>query len=429
MLVGGSAHTVATSQWSFTVGRVLRHSEKLIKPVPSPSGEWSLRYDVDGRAVIADRDGTVTWSAGVAGTLRLGQEGIFAVYQGNEVLWRADLPELRWSTLHVTNGGDGIISEAAMPVYSLLHGPIVPESLGDRAPVARIRGNRVLMSDDGKYTVNRSADGESLAYTSKRTGGYWPIKPVDARSLDQPDTWLTWRFPRRGPEGSELVLVGPGDDVRWEFGLGHVEQPASAVSAALGEDGGAEESGNPHPWMEAGFGDMDGGYCLTVIHDVDPDEALRRFGADDSQIATATWAELQQRVSDENAYDSQIVAAFVLGPHALLVEDAGDQGAISPELSRGTFAVSCHFSINADQTFLVSRDGETLATFNDGAPSQVWGAEPGVIEEALAAMGIDDPDAFDDSLLDDIELLCQVAGVRPTVADVTAPARVILLGA
>ncbi|WP_216892274.1 DUF6461 domain-containing protein [Nocardia alni] len=399
----------------------------------SPSGEWSLRYDADGRAVIADRDGTVTWSAGAAGTLCLGQEGIFAVYQGNEVLWRADLPELRWSTLHVTNDGDGIISEAAMPVYSLLHGPIVPESLGERAPVAQIRGNRVLMSDDGKYTVNRSADGESLVSTSKRTGGYWSIKPVDARSLDQADTWLTWRFPRRGPEGSELVLVGPGDDVRWEFGLGHVEQPATGVSAAPdendedGEDG--EENGDRPPWMEEGLGAMDGGYCLTVIHDVDPDEALRRLGADDSQIATATWAELQRRVSDESAYDSQVVAAFGLGPHALLVEDGGDQGATRPELSRGTFAVSCHFSVNADQTFLVSRDGETLATFNDGALSGAWGAEPGVIEQALAAMGIDDPDAFDDGFLDDIELLCQVAGIRPTVADVTGAARVILLGA
>ena len=52
-----------------------------------------------------------------------------------------------------------------------------------------------------------------------------------------------------------------------------------------------------------------------------------------------------------------------------------------------------------------------------------------MIEQALAAMGIDDPDAFDDGLLDDIELLCQVAGVRPTVADITGPARAILLSA
>jgi hypothetical protein len=184
--------------------------------------------------------------------------------------------------------------------------------------------------------------------------------------------------------------------------------------------------------MDAGLGDMEGGYCVTVIHNVDPDEALRRFGADDSQIVTATSAELRRRASDENAgYDSQVVAAFSLGPHALLVEDCGYEGAVRPELSRGTFAVSCHFSINADQMFLVSRDRETLATFNEGSPSKAWGAEPWVIEEALAAMGIDDPEAFDeddDSFPDDIELLCQVAGVRPTVADVTGPARVILPG-
>jgi hypothetical protein len=219
--------------------------------------------------------------------------------------------------------------------------------------------------------------------------------------------------------------------VHWEHGRGHVAQPgrepAAEVSAAPGEDGEAGEGGNPHPWMEAGLGDMEGGYCVTVIRNVDPDEALRRFEAEDSQIVTATWAELRRRARDENArYDSQAVAAFSLGPHALLVEDGGIEGAMRPELSRGTFAVSCHFSINADQMFLVSRDGETLATFNDGSPSKAWGAGPRVIEEALAAMGIDDPEAFDeddDSFLDDIELLCQLAGVHPTVADVTGPAR------
>ncbi|MEU7142525.1 hypothetical protein ABZ942_23950 [Nocardia sp. NPDC046473] len=56
--------------------------------------------------------------------------------------------------------------------------------------------------------------------------------------------------------------------------------------------------------------------------------------------------------------------------------------------------------------------------------------EPWVIEEALAAMDIDDPGVFAedyDSFLDDIELLCQLTGARPTVADVTGPARVIIL--
>ena len=47
-------------------------------------------------------------------------------------------------------------------------------------------------------------------------------------------------------------------------------------------------------------------------------------------------------------------------------------------------------------------------------------------------MGIGDPAVYDGSdggFLDDIELLCQLGGVRPTVADVTGPALVSILRA
>ncbi|GAA5061039.1 DUF6461 domain-containing protein [Nocardia callitridis] len=187
-----------------------------------------------------------------------------------------------------------------------------------------------------------------------------------------------------------------------------------------------DESDVTHPWMEVGLEDLDYAYSVTVIHHVDPDEALRRYGIDESRIITTTWAELQLAREDSVVY--RVVAAFGLGPHTLIVEDGGE-GASQPELSEGTFAVSSYCSINADQLFLVSRDGQTLAEFDEGLPSGVWGAEPWVIEEALAVMGIDDPNVFDEDdaeLLDDLELLCQLAEVRPTVADVAGPARAIL---
>ncbi|MCM6778978.1 DUF6461 domain-containing protein [Nocardia sp. CDC159] len=452
------------------VRRQLSHCEKLIKPVSSPSGEWVLRYDADGHAVIADRDGTVSWRAGAAGTLRVGHEGMFAVYQGNEVVWRADLPELGWSSFHVTNDGDGIISEVGRPSHSLLHGPVVPVSLGDRAPVAEIQGNRVLTSANGKFILLRCADGESLLHAGPNPNTvYCFIEPGEALSLDQPDTWLTWHFPWSDREDAKLVLVGPDDDVRWEYGrnttsgdestgsviftswgssywlsdadspagstvasdVGHVAPPTAEVSAAPGEDEQAGEHNNPHPWMETGLRDSDGVYCLTVIHNLDPDEALRRLGADDNQIATATWAELVRRAREENIdYDSLVVAAFSLAPHTLLVADNGWWRVSCQDLSRGTFTVTSSRSIEAERNFLICQDGDTLADFADGQPSRAWGAEPWMTEEALAAMGIDDPEAFDeddDSSLDDIELLCQLTGVRPTVADVTGPARVIIL--
>lgn len=192
----------------------------------------------------------------------------------------------------------------------------------------------------------------------------------------------------------------------------------------------ARKGESPRAWLDVGLGGMESGYCITVIHDVDPDEALRRFGADDGQITSATWAELLRRAShEETSPEDQVVAAFRLGPHALLVEVNGYHGVARTDLSRGTFAVSSYRSTDADQTFLVSRDSEILATF-DELPGTARGAEPWIVEEGLARMGIDDPAAFDaddDSYLDDLELLCQIAGVRPMVADVTGLARVVIL--
>ncbi|GAA1959751.1 DUF6461 domain-containing protein [Amycolatopsis minnesotensis] len=312
---------------------LLRQFETLTEPVTSPSGEWALRYNDEGRAEISDRNGTATWTAGAAGTLALEPEGVFAVREGDQVVWRADLPKLRYSAMGVTDDGDGVIYHHGLPKYSLRHGPIEAVSPGDRAPLAEIHGSRFLE---------------------------------------------------------------PGDGQGWLATL----QVADA-------------------------------YCVTVIHDVDPDEALRRFGAEDKEISTATWAQLGRRASyEETDSVSMVVAAFALGRHTLLVEDNGWEAIGRPDLSRGTFAVTSYLGGHGVHQFLVSRDGETLANFMDYVASEADGAEPGVLTEALARMGIGDIEEFDSddaNLLDDLELLCQLTGVWPEVADVTGPARVAIL--
>ncbi|MEK8170918.1 DUF6461 domain-containing protein [Streptomyces sp. M19] len=113
-------------------------------------------------------------------------------------------------------------------------------------------------------------------------------------------------------------------------------------------------------WMEA----IDySAYCVTVIHDVTPDEALRRVGAEPAQITTGTWLDLLERAEmEETDFEDTVVAAFALGPHTLLVEENGWQGTQSPEWSEGTFAVSSYMSVNADFRFLVSRDGRRWPT-------------------------------------------------------------------
>ncbi|MFC8047860.1 hypothetical protein [Nocardia sp. NPDC057353] len=113
--------------------------DDLDEPVTAPSGEWSLRYDPDGRAVVAHRDGPVTWAAGAIGALRLETHGVFAVRAGGSVVWRADLPVRSYSAFRVTDAGDGVLYDSERPVYSLLHGPIDAEPREDRVYAAEAR--------------------------------------------------------------------------------------------------------------------------------------------------------------------------------------------------------------------------------------------------------------------------------------------------
>jgi hypothetical protein len=107
------------------------------------------------------------------------------------------------------------------------------------------------------------------------------------------------------------------------------------------------------------------------------------------------------------------------GRRTLLVEDNGWAARDRPDLSAGTFAVTCYVSVNADSSFLVFRDGAVVADHSWDSGS----AEPSTpeVRAALAAMGSDD--VMTAAYEHDLELLCRTAGVRVTVADVTGPCR------
>lgn len=193
-------------------------------------------------------------------------------------------------------------------------------------------------------------------------------------------------------------------------------------------------------WLTEGLG-AEEGFCLTVIQNVTPTEALRRFGAPADAVFTTTWPELVNRsaatLAQEAAalgkYAYQIVwghcaaIAFAVGGHALLVEDNGSEGVDSHAWSRGTRTVSTYESINADVDFVISENGEILARMSENAPSSAFGADTSVLTDPLAAMGITDPAAFDRDesnyhALDVIELFCRAGGIRPTVDDMRRPA-------
>jgi hypothetical protein len=214
-------------------------------------------------------------------------------------------------------------------------------------------------------------------------------------------------------------LGGPGDELTVEPGAAVLRRADGTVVWREGVR--VEEPADDHTsWLEEL---NDQAYCVTVIHDVDPDTALLRLGAEPSHITTGTWADLQERADLEEAGLDPVVAAFPLGPHTLLVEDNGYLGVRTVRLSTGTFAVSCYASVNGASAFLVYRDGEVVADHSmEGGDEEATTPE---VRRALAEMGADD--VLDTAYEQDVELLCRTAGIRPTLADVTGPARIAII--
>ncbi|MFJ2264517.1 DUF6461 domain-containing protein [Streptomyces sp. NPDC087844] len=299
------------------------------------------------------------------------------------------------------------------------------ESLGDSAPVSAITDDRFLLSGNGKRAVVRRPDG---GLRSSRDGGAGStgLSADEARALELPGTRLTWRF-LDGGEWSEwtLVLVDARDTIVWV----HREGFFPSGYRAAGPEPTDESSDGLGLWMDPL--DMGEHYCVTLIQNVTPYEALRRFGAADDGIGTSTWRELRSRAAFEEVdhHENHVVAAFALGPHALLVEDIGNEGVHRPDLSAGTLAVSA-FRSDSSQDFSVSRDGVELASMHLSCLGAVEGTHPDEITKVFPEMGIDDVEAYEndpENLFNDLELLRRIAGISPTAADLAGPAYVAII--
>ncbi|MEV0184730.1 hypothetical protein AB0I54_36450 [Streptomyces sp. NPDC050625] len=164
-----------------------------------------------------------------------------------------------------------------------------------------------------------------------------------------------------------------------------------------------------------------GAYCAAVVRDVAQDEALRRAGAHPDRITTGTWRDLRRAITARAGSGECAVAAFAIGCHALLVADTGFREAARPDLSAGTLAVSCCCDAGGQFSLVVLRDGRRVA--DGGAPGRGFG----VAESRRAQAGADFANVWEAVFTHDLELLCRVAGVRPTLADLSGLARIALV--
>ena len=410
-------------------GGRLRHQS-----LTSISGAYTLVHQDDGNLVLYSNPeqravwATDTWWAG-DGWTDLTEDGDLVVRNlCGAPVWRSDTAgsDAQWLVVD-DEGGVALLDDTGTAVWEIRTG----ESHGPAPAADPARGSVLRRGQTLRCQSLTSADGGTvLVHRDRRT----VLFGEDGRPLwDRVSSVAEHGSLALGEDGVLRVqaddgaaveeLGGPGDELVVEPDAAVLRRADGTVVWRNGVR--ADETEEPPEedftsWLEA-LNDV--AYCVTVIHDVDPDTALRRIGAEPSHITTGTWADLQERADLEEAGMDPIMAAFPLGPHTLIVEDNGYLGIRTPRPSLGTFAVSCYASVNGASAFLVYRDGEVVGDHSmEGGDEEATTPE---VRRALAEMGADD--VLDTAYEQDVELLCRTAGIRPTLADVSGPARIAII--
>jgi Family of unknown function (DUF6461) len=370
------------------------------------AGDGWAELTADGELVVRNLCGAQAWSSGTADS---GGRRLVVRDDGRVALLDADDAEV-WSVDAHT--------ACTEPGTNVARGPVMR-----RGQVLR---SQSLTSDDGSTVLTQCRDRRIVLYGED---GHWIWNDYvldaerSALALDEDGILRV----RGEDNGVILELGGPGDELRVLAGEVRLSRDDGTVvwrqgGQVTGPGVDAESAGDFSAWMGVLAGD--GGYCTAVVHDVTPDEALRRLGAAPERITSGTWDELPAEAHLEEAgLDDLVVAAFALGPHTLLVGDDNWTGANTPELSRGTFAVLSRRSMTANRCFLVFRDGGLVGDHSGNGAAEATTPEVSAAIEAMAA-----DDVLDAVFEEDLELLCRTAGVRPTVADVTGVARWAFIG-
>ncbi|MFI6097752.1 DUF6461 domain-containing protein [Lentzea sp. NPDC051213] len=366
-------------------GGRLRHQS-----LSSPSGAYTFKHERDGDLVLRETaTGVVVWRTGTGwagdGCVELGQDGDLVLRNNcGAPVWRSETT----GSGRLILDDDGRLSllgknERVLWTAGAAEGraaPAVDVARGATMRHGQLLSHGSLTSPDGGTVLSHEADGRLVLFGSDGRP-IWSGQDSVSHSEFAPDgavpgiTNVSVLADELVVAAGEVRLSSRGE-VLWRNGrLARGEDRASWIT------GLALES-----------------FCLTVVHDVAPDEALRRLGVPAADVATGTWRQLLERAElDEAEPGDLVVAAFALGAHTLLVEDMSKVGVESPRLSAGTFAVSYCSQAGGETVLVVFRGGEIAEKHQHTSAG------------------------------DGVALFCRTGGISPSGSDVAADARIAVV--
>jgi hypothetical protein len=402
-------------------GGMLRHQS-----LTSPGGRCTLVHELTGDLVLYDnaRDERL-WSAPAANSFyaALGLDGelrLWGAYRAAR--WAAGVAGA--DRLAVGDDGAAVLTGADGTVLWTTGSQVsgsAPAGAGWRpgrgsvlAPGEALRRQSLASADGGTVLVHTD---QSLQLRDGRDGMTWSV------AWRSTPSWLTLTddgmLQVRDAAGDVLrELAGPGAEL--VVRTGRLELRAADGSVVWS---GPSQPGRPMPaptqqqlaaWIDSLA--IGRGYCLTVVADLGPEQALARLGLAGAALRRGTWAELRAGRPD----GAVTVAAVGLGADTLLLADSRAAGVPPPALSAGTTAVSsCHHAgtpdidPDAENDFVIQRDGEIVAELRERPPRRL-GAKVAPLAPGLAALG--SYHAVHTAEWEDLALLSQAAGVTLTAA-------------
>lgn len=150
-----------------------------------------------------------------------------------------------------------------------------------------------------------------------------------------------------------------------------------------------------YAWVGGWLDSVSGAYCLTLIHDLEPQDVLGRIGAlaePAPRRGLGALAEASAEMWERHEDSSLLIGVTAIpGGWSLGLEINGYIG-VTPEiivpLSAGTRTVS-HYQNNAVDRFYYAEDGDIRLYFEPLFPAERDGSQPDAFIDAMAQAGFE----------------------------------------